>query len=138
LTEAETAWLTAASKTAARVDKELGRHPEAEEVTRSNLLALATVLRACSRDLARIGRPSQRLQPVYAAIQRACGHYDRAARCVETAASLIDAQAAPGSRADRKINEAMDCLSVGMTAGSTAMVDAKEKSIDIRVASGGL
>ena len=37
----------------------------------------ASKLRTCSRELRRIGAPSDRLQPVYALAKKGCAEYDK-------------------------------------------------------------
>jgi hypothetical protein len=137
LTDAESAWLAAVSKIAATLNRGLVGGPE-EVTTRSSMLAMADTLRGCSRGLARIGPPSQRLQPVYQAVKQACGHYDKAAGCTQTAAAAIGTPITPGSPEERKITQAMDCVSAGVTDGGTSIADAQAKSIQIRAASGDL
>jgi hypothetical protein len=59
--------------------------------------------------LARLGRPSDRLQPVYKLAQKGCAQYDKAAECIATAAEI----GAPvsGTSEERKFTDAIDCAS---------------------------
>jgi hypothetical protein len=61
---------------------------------RAKMSELGNKLRACSRELRQIGPPSDRLQPVYVLVQKACRTYDKGARCLAKAASVSDAAGA--------------------------------------------
>ena len=69
--------------------------------------ALEDGMRGCTRELARLGVPSDRLQPVYKLAQKGCAQYDKAAECFATAAEI----GAPvsGTSEERKFNDAIDC-----------------------------
>jgi len=59
-------------------------------MTRATMVALGSALGECSRELARIGSPTERLQPVHALVAQACAQYDEGAQCLDTAAGASD------------------------------------------------
>jgi hypothetical protein len=104
LTAKEAAWLKAIPKVAKKVDKVV---TTTTNLTISGMLKLANALRTCSRELARGGSPSDRLEPVYVLVKKACREYDKGATCFSTAASLGITFA--GSAHDRKQTKAIKC-----------------------------
>jgi hypothetical protein len=85
MTAKELAWLKAIPKVRKKIDKSI---ETTSNLTISAMRNLATSLRSCSRELARGGAPSDRLQPVYALVKTACKEYDKGAACFTTAASI--------------------------------------------------
>jgi hypothetical protein len=71
----EGAWLKATTKVHETIDKPF---TWSINMTRAKMVELENTLRACSRELARIGSPSHRLQPVYVIVKQACRTSDRA------------------------------------------------------------
>jgi hypothetical protein len=127
LTAKELAWLKAIPKVSDRIDKTMAT---TTDLTISGMLKLASALRSCSRQLARGGAPSDRLQPVYALVTKACAEYDKGAACFTTAARIGYTFA--GSAEDRRQTKAIDC---GFAAGAKATVilaDAENKGEEIK------
>jgi hypothetical protein len=105
MTGDELVWLEAISKLHTKIDKVLMDSPS--NLTSATMRTLANQLRGCSRELARLGPPTDRLQPVYKLAKSGCAQYDKGATCLATAASI----GAPmvGTAAERKFNQAIDC-----------------------------
>ncbi|HTE68642.1 MAG TPA: hypothetical protein VK942_07785, partial [Actinomycetes bacterium] len=57
-------------------------------LTRAKMTEYANAMRSCSRELARTGSPSDRLEPVYVTVKKACRTFDKGAKCWATAASV--------------------------------------------------
>jgi hypothetical protein len=131
MTAKELAWLKAIPKVSDRIDKTMAT---TTDLTITGMLKLASSLRSCSRELARGGAPSDRLQPVYALVKKACAEYDQGAACFTTAARIGYTFA--GSAEDRKQGKAIDC---GFEAGAKATIilaDAENKGAEIKAAVG--
>jgi hypothetical protein len=73
----ELAWLKAVTTLHERMDKALQQN---DTLTRAKMTSYATTLRTCSRELTRIGSPTDRLQPVHV-IVKVCRTYDKGANC---------------------------------------------------------
>jgi hypothetical protein len=99
------------------------------DLTPAKMESLAKVFRGCSRELARLGSPSDRLQPVHALVKTACAHYDKAARCFATAARYGTPDA--GSSADLTQTQAFNCAAAAHEAGTTLLAEAEEKGFEI-------
>jgi hypothetical protein len=63
LSAKEVAWLTAVTRLHETMDEAL-QQPGSVQLTRAKMTSYANTLRACSRELARIGSPSDRLHPL--------------------------------------------------------------------------
>ena len=106
LTDAELAWLDATtSKLMDTMNAVFDSVPEYLDST--VLTAFADQLRTCSRELARIGPPGERLEPVHALVKQACAQYDVGAECIATAAAI--GIPAAGSDESRRQEEAINC-----------------------------
>src|SRR5882757_7271870 len=84
LTAEELAWLHAITKLHRDIDK-VFLVEGSVTVTPAQLRAWATVMSSCSRQLARLGSPSGRLQPVRVLVLEACQQFDKGAACYEAA-----------------------------------------------------
>jgi hypothetical protein len=104
------------------------------DLTPAKMESLAKLFRGCSRALARLGSPSDRLQPVYALVKKACAHYDKAARCFATAARYGTPDA--GSPEDVRQEQAFNCAAAAHEAGTTLLTEAEQKGFEIRGAPG--
>ncbi len=84
----ELVWLDALTRLHTRIDEPF----MASEInlTKAMMVALGSALGECSRELARIGSPTERLQPVHALVTQACAQYDEGAQCFATAADVSD------------------------------------------------
>jgi len=136
MTTEELAWLKAISKLHETIDKPF--NVSNLNMTRAKMVELGNVFRACSRELARIGPPSDRLQPVYVSVQKACRIYDKGAKCFATAARVSDVSGAvvAGSPEERTQKQAMDCGLAAQGDGGNQLADAEAQGEDIRAAVG--
>jgi hypothetical protein len=103
-------------------------------MTPSAMGTLATKMRGCSRDLARPGAPTQRLQPVHRLAKGGCAQYDKAARCFATAASIGIPIA--GTSQERRLNQAIECGFAAPGKGSALLAEAEAKGFEIKETAG--
>jgi hypothetical protein len=132
LTGQELAWLEGIGKLHKKTDKVLTDAPT--NMTPSAMGTLATKLRGCSRELARLGSPTERLQPVYRLAKRGCAQYDKAAKCFATAASIGIPIA--GTVQERRLNQALDCGFATPGKGSALLAEAEAKGFEIKETAG--
>ena len=132
MTGKELVWLEAISKLHTKIDKVLANSPS--NLTSATMGAIANDLRGCSRELARLGSPTERLQPVYKLAKSGCAQYDKAAKCMATAASI----GAPiaGTAEERTFNQALDCGFKTPEKGSLLLAKAEEKGFEIKQEAG--
>jgi hypothetical protein len=131
MTAKELAWLKAIPKMSKRIEKSI---MAISELSTSGMASLANSLRSCSRELARGGSPSDRLQPVYALVRKACREYDKGAVCFTTAARVGIPFA--GTPEERRQSKAIDCGFAAAAKGTIALVDAANKGEEIKEAVG--
>jgi len=132
----EEAWLTAVTKLHKTIDKPFTA--SSINMTRAKMLELGDTLGACSRELARIGAPSHRLQPVYVLVKQACRTYDQGAKCFATAARISDAGGAvvAGSPEEQTQKQALDCGFAAQGDGGNRLSEAEAKGEAIQAAGG--
>lgn len=133
LTAKELAWLKAVTKLHEKIDKAL-QQPGSVTLTRAKMTSYADTLRACSGELARIGSPSDRLQPVYVIVKKACRTFDKGAKCWATAASvsMADGGVVAGTPEERTQSRAIDCGGAAAGNGSNLLSDAETKGEEIK------
>ena len=103
LTAEELVWLQAVEMLLPKMNKAFTDSPS--DLTPSALKSLANKVRGCSRELARIGSPSSRLQPVYALVKQGCQEYDKGATCFADGARIgIPSSSAAVRELEQKIN----------------------------------
>ena len=85
-------------------------------------------------ELARLGVPSDRLQPVYTIAKRGCAQYEKGAQCLSTAADTP--APIPGTAAERKFNQALDCGFKTPGKGGLLLAQAEGKGFEIKAAAG--
>ena len=131
MTAEELAWLRAVTRLYKGIDKVI--HQSAT-LTRAKMTSDANTLRACSRELARIGSPSDRLQPVYVIVKKACRTFDKGAKCWATAASvsMADGGVIVGTPEERTQRRAIDCGGAAAGNGSNLLFDAESKGEEIK------
>jgi hypothetical protein len=103
-------------------------------MTRVKMTGLEGKLRACSRELRKIGPPSDRLQPVYVPVQKACRTHDKGARCFAKAASVSDAAGATiaGTPQARTQRRSLSCAFAAQGNGSNLLGEAEAKASAIK------
>jgi hypothetical protein len=132
LTAKERAWLKAIPRVSGKIEKTLGA--STINVTPATMHAYANTLRSCRRELLGAGPSSDRLQPVYALVKKACAQHDKGARCFDTAATLNPI--GPGTPAARAQDRAINCgLDTG-TKGLSLLADAENEGSKIQAEAG--
>ncbi len=133
MTAEELAWLTAVTRLHEKIDKVFNQAGSVT-LTRAKMTSYANTLRACSRELARIGSPSDRLQPVYVIVKKACRTLDKGAKCWATAASvsMADGGVIAGTPQERTQARAIDCGGAAAGDGSNLLSDAETKGEEIK------
>src|SRR5215475_711537 len=132
MTTAELAWITAVTKLHKKIDKPF--RASSINMTRATMTGLGNSLRACSRELQKIGPPSDRLQPVYVQVQKACRTYNKGARCFAKAASVSDASGATiaGTPQARTQRRSLSCGFAAQGNGSNQFGQAEAKAAAIK------
>jgi hypothetical protein len=131
MTAEELAWLKAITRMHKKIDKAI---QQSATLTRAKMTSHANTLRACSRELAKIGSPSDRLQPVYVIVKKACRTFDKGAKCWATAASvsMADGGVIVGTPEERIQGRAIDCGGAAAGNGSNLLSDAESKGEEIK------
>src|SRR6266511_1331717 len=132
MTGKELVWLEAISKLHKKIDTVLVNSPS--NLTSATMSKTANDLRGCSRELARLGLPTARLQPVYKLAQSGCAQYDKAADCFAAAAAIGIPVA--GTAEERKFNQAVDCGFKTPEKGSPLLAQAEGKGFEIKEKAG--
>ena len=137
MTTEELAWLAAVTKLQKKIDKPFTVEGDVY-LTRAKMTSYAKALRSCNRELARIGSPSDRLQPVYTLVKKACRTHDKGAKCFATAArvSMADGGVIAGSPQERTQSRAIACGGEAQGNGSNLLADAKAKGEEIKAQAG--
>jgi hypothetical protein len=128
MTAEELAWLKLIPTVSKKIDKTV---QATTNLTTSGMTKLANSLRGCTRVLAKGGSPSDRLQPVYTLVKKACKEYDKGAKCFITAARIGIPIA--GSAEDREMREALDCGFEAVGKGGILLADAENKGEEIKL-----
>ena len=132
LTAAELAWVTAVTDLHKKIDKPF--MAGTINMTRAKMSQLGNKLRACSRELAKIGPAGDRLQPVYVLVQKACRTYDKGARCFARAVSVSDVTGATiaGTSQARTQRRSLSCGFAAQGNGSNTLGEAEAKAATIQ------
>jgi hypothetical protein len=132
LTAEELAWLKAVPKLQKSLAKDLQQ--SGITLTRATMTSYANRLRACSRELTRIGSPSDRLEPVHATFQKACRTLDKGAKCWATAASvsMADGGVIAGTPEERTQSRAIECGSAAVGNGLNLLIQAEAKGEELK------
>ena len=131
LTDQENTWLTAIPAVSSKVDKTLAA---ITELTPTGMAKLGNALRSCTRDLVRAGSPSERLQPVFVLVKKACKEYDKGAACFAKAAKIGIPFA--GTQAERDQTKALDCGFAAPGNGALLLAEADALGVEIKGAAG--
>jgi len=130
LTANELGWLRAITKLHQKMDKEFLKEGFVT-ITPSKLRSWEQLMRSCSKELARIGSPSARLQPVRALVQKACQQYDKGAACYAVAARYLNTFSK-----SKTVEEKLTCGDNAAGDGSNLLSDAEAKGHEIDAAAG--
>jgi hypothetical protein len=132
LTGEELLWLQGVEQLLPKMNKVFVDSPT--DMTPAALRSLANQARGCSRELARLGPPSARLQPVEALVRQACQEYDKGAKCFESAARL----GTPSSSSEvRKLEQQINCGFAAAESGGKPLAEAQIKAQEVRAAATG-
>ena len=127
----ERAWLKAIPTVSRKIEKSI---EAISNLTPAAMARLANTFRSCTRELVRGGPTSERLQPVYVLVKKACKEYDKGAACFATAASVgIPFAGSPG---ERKQSKAIDCGFAAPGKAGLAVADAESKGAEIKAEAG--
>jgi hypothetical protein len=133
----ELAWLDAIARLHAKIDEPF----LASEInlTQETMVSLGSALGECSRELDRIGSPTERLKSVDALVAEACAQYDEGARCFETAASVSDRSGAvvAGTPEEQTQTSALDCGFAAQGDGGNLLTEAEAMGNEIINAAAG-
>jgi hypothetical protein len=135
MTAPELAWLAAVQTMHYKIDSAF----RSEIIlTRTAMLSQRNALGECRRVLRRIGRPTARLMPVLALVNKACAQFDKGAKCWATAARVSDVGGGviAGTPAERIQSQAISCGDAGYGDGSNLLTDAESKGKEIKAAAG--
>jgi len=136
LTAEEVAWLDGLPKLTKTLEEEKNKIYQAGTtgLTRALMVSLGKVLGSCSRELARLGAPSDRLQPVAAVAEKACQQFSKAAKCHATVASVSDPSGGVvvGSPQQKTWERASRCAETAEQKGTKLLDDALAKGSKIR------
>jgi len=135
MTAEELAWLKAITRVHKKIDNVT---QQSVTLTRAKMVALGKAMGACSRELAKGGSPSDRLQPVYSLVKKACRTFDKGAKCWATAASvsMADGGVIVGTPEERTQRRAVDCGGAAAGNGSNLLNDAERKGDEIKATVG--
>jgi hypothetical protein len=131
LTAKELAYLKAIPTVSRKIEKSI---EAISDLTPAGMARLANTFRSCTRELVRGGPPSDRLEPVYVLVKKACKEYDKGAACFATAASVgIPFAGTPG---ELKQSKAIDCGFAAPGKAGLAIADAESKGTEIKAEAG--
>ena len=127
----ELTWLGAITSLHARIDEPF-LTPNIN-LTQAAMVSLGGALGECSLELARIGSPTERLQPVYELVAEACARYDEGAECFDTAASGSDQSGAviAGTPEEQTQTSAIDCGFAAQGDGGNLLTEAETRGNEI-------
>jgi hypothetical protein len=136
MTAEELAWLKAVTNLRKKMEKAFSG--TTVYLTRAKMTSYAGTLRSCSRELARIGSPGDRLEPVYVIVKKACRTSDKGAKCFATAASvsMADGGVVAGTPAERTQRKALECGGAAQGNGLNLLVEAEAKGEEIKAKAG--
>ena len=132
LTAAELTWIAGVTSLHHKVDKPF--RASSMTMTRAKMTGLGNALRACGRELRRMGAPGIRLQPVYVMVAKACRALDRGAQCFAKAASVSDpADGTVAGTVEARIqNRSLSCGFAAQGNGSNRLSEAEAKAAEIK------
>ena len=132
MTAGELAWLKAVTTLRKTIDKAF-METGPVYLTRAKMRSYANTLRSCSRELARIGSPGDRLQPVHVMVKQACQTFDKGAQCWDAAIRVSDAGGGvTGTANERTFNRASQCGFETQGNGSNLLAAAEAKGEEIK------
>jgi hypothetical protein len=131
MTDKELAWLHAISAMNQDVEKSMLGTTDITAPSPAEMATLGKALRSCTQTLVKGGSPSDRLQPVFALVTKACKEYDKGAACFATVAK-IDVRNAVSPAEFDKWSKAFDCGLAASSNGMTLLTDAEMMGAKIK------
>ena len=135
MTAEELAWLKAVTSQRKKINKVFSATGEVY-LTRAKMTQYMNALRSGSRGLARIGSPSDRLEPVSVLVKKARRSYDKGASCWAKAIGVSDVGGGVTEANLRTFDRSIDCGHEAQGNGSNLLVDAEEKGKAISATAG--
>ena len=129
MTGEELVWLESIGALHRKIDRALTELPCC--ASKKDLRALEIRLRGCTRELGSQGVPSERLQPVFALVKKACAQYDKGAKCFAAAAAI--GIPLGGSPEERKLNDAINCGFSAPGKGTVLLADAESTGDGVKL-----
>ena len=129
----ELAWLKGVSAVRTKVEKSF-QTKGAGTVTRAIMVEWSREMAAWSRQLRRLGTPSDRLQPAYTLVRKVIRTYDKGAKCYARAAGAVSASGGVvvGTPEERIFNEAFDCGGAAEGNGTNLLNKAEAKGKELK------
>jgi hypothetical protein len=133
LTAEELAWLKGLSGVRTKVEKSF-QAGGSGTVTRAIMVAWGNEMAAWSRQLRRLGAPSDRLQPVYTLVRKVIRTYDKGAKCYARAARVVSADGGydPSTPAGPIAREGIDCGGAAQGNGANLLYKADAKGDEFK------
>jgi hypothetical protein len=133
LTAEELAWLKAVSGVRSKVEESI-QAGGSGRLTRAIMVESGNNLAAWSRQLRRIGAPSDRLQPVYTLVKKVIRTYDKGANCYARAARAVSASGSvvAGTPEERIVEEGLDCAGAAEGDGTHLLYKADAKGMELK------
>jgi hypothetical protein len=137
----EVAWLDGFTKLKKALEKKAMQILTASsgQMTPEVMLLYGKALGGCSRALAGLGTPTDRVRPVHALANKACQQFSKAQRCHATAARLSNfgGGVLVGSPQERPYHRAVDCATAAEDKGRTLLEEAHAKGRELKASLGG-
>jgi hypothetical protein len=129
----ELAWLKGLSGVRTKVEKSYEAKGSGQ-VTRAIMMESSNQLAAWSRQLRRLGAPSDRLQPAYTLVRKVIRTYDKGAKCYATAAGAVSASGAvvAGTPEEQTLEKALDCAGAAEGNGTNLLYKADAKGKELK------
>jgi hypothetical protein len=129
----ELAWLNGVSAVRTKVENSFqakGSGP----VTRAIMLESSNQLAAWSRQLRRLGAPTDRLQPAHTLVRKVIQTYDKGAKCYARAAGAVSASGAlvAGTLEERIARESLDCADAALGNGTNMLYKVDAKATELK------
>ena len=133
----ELAWLKEVSAVRTKVEKSF-QTKGAGTVTRAIMVESSKEMAGWSRQLRRLGTPSDRLQPAYALVRRVIQTYDKGAKCYARAAGASSESGAvvAGTPQERIAREGLDCGGAAQGNGANLLYKADAKGDELKATYG--
>jgi hypothetical protein len=130
----ERAWLKGLSGVRAKVDKSF-KATGSGPVTRAIMVESSRQLAGWSRQLRRLGSPSDRLKPAYTLVRKAIRTYDKGAKCYATAARSVSASGAvvAGTPEEPIVEKALECAGAAQGNGAHLVYQADAEGDALKV-----